>query len=215
MRHRGFPRDDHLCDFSVTPERSGARSYSGRIRKNQTAAGRTRADADRTRHFQCDVERALLLQVVARASERLPTRSKLVVQGPGENAGILTRRRVGVRIQDRVAQSSLVIEPFQGAARAWRHSAGHFHYGRANRWRSWTRCGLAISVGTGFLRLRSDRPRPGRTGQSPVPAQAELNKNHSVMEGVVAGVASMGIVFGVPNLGGEVKFEPSYSGIRW
>jgi phosphoribosylformylglycinamidine synthase subunit PurL len=40
----------------------------------------------------------------------------------------------------------------------------------------------------------------------------ELHKNHSVMEGVVSGVASYGNCFGVPNLGGETKFEPCYSG---
>ena len=42
--------------------------------------------------------------------------------------------------------------------------------------------------------------------------QAEIHKNHSVMEGVVSGVASYGNCFGVPNLGGETKFEPCYSG---
>ena len=40
----------------------------------------------------------------------------------------------------------------------------------------------------------------------------ELHKNHSVMDGVVGGVASYGNCFGVPNLGGETKFEPCYSG---
>ena len=40
----------------------------------------------------------------------------------------------------------------------------------------------------------------------------ELHKNHSVLEGVVSGVASYGNCFGVPNLGGETKFEPCYSG---
>ena len=43
-------------------------------------------------------------------------------------------------------------------------------------------------------------------------APAEIHKNHSVMEGVVSGIASYGNCFGVPNLGGEVKFEPCYSG---
>ena len=42
--------------------------------------------------------------------------------------------------------------------------------------------------------------------------QATLHKNHSVMEGVVSGVASYGNCFGVPNVGGETKFEPCYSG---
>ncbi len=32
------------------------------------------------------------------------------------------------------------------------------------------------------------------------------------MEGVVSGVASYGNCFGVPNVGGEVKFESCYSG---
>ena len=31
----------------------------------------------------------------------------------------------------------------------------------------------------------------------------EIHKNHSIMEGVVSGVASYGNCFGVPNLGGE------------
>jgi phosphoribosylformylglycinamidine synthase len=42
--------------------------------------------------------------------------------------------------------------------------------------------------------------------------QAEIHKNHSIMEGVVSGVASYGNCFGVPNLGGETKFEACYSG---
>ena len=39
-----------------------------------------------------------------------------------------------------------------------------------------------------------------------------MHKNHSVLEGVVSGIASYGNCFGVPNLGGETKFEPCYSG---
>jgi phosphoribosylformylglycinamidine synthase len=42
--------------------------------------------------------------------------------------------------------------------------------------------------------------------------KATLHKNHSVMEGVVSGIASYGNCFGVPNVGGEVKFESCYSG---
>src|SRR5438046_515065 len=40
---------------------------------------------------------------------------------------------------------------------------------------------------------------------------AEIHKNHSILEGVVSGIASYGNCFGVPNLGGETKFEPCYS----
>ncbi|HJT07128.1 MAG TPA: phosphoribosylformylglycinamidine synthase subunit PurL, partial [Stellaceae bacterium] len=39
-----------------------------------------------------------------------------------------------------------------------------------------------------------------------------IHKNHSILEGVVSGIASYGNCFGVPNLGGETKFEPCYSG---
>jgi len=48
----------------------------------------------------------------------------------------------------------------------------------------------------------------------PVPGvpEATIHKNHSVLEGVVSGVASYGNCFGVPNLGGETKFEPCYNG---
>ena len=38
------------------------------------------------------------------------------------------------------------------------------------------------------------------------------DRNHSILEGVVSGVASYGNCFGVPNLGGETKFESCYSG---
>src|SRR5436853_6551623 len=41
--------------------------------------------------------------------------------------------------------------------------------------------------------------------------QGEIHKNHSVMEGVISGIATYGNCFGVPNLGGETKFEPCYS----
>ena len=39
-----------------------------------------------------------------------------------------------------------------------------------------------------------------------------MHKNHSIVEGVVSGIAGYGNCFGVPNLGGETRFEPCYSG---
>jgi len=125
--------------------------------------------------------------------KRLPTRSKLVVQGPGENAGIIDIGdgwACAFKIESHNHPS--FIEPFQGAA---------------------------TGVG-GILRdIFTMGARPVAVMDSlrfgPIeaaPTQAELHKNHSVMEGVVSGVASYGNCFGVPNLGGEVKFEPCYSG---
>ncbi|HEU5457951.1 MAG TPA: phosphoribosylformylglycinamidine synthase subunit PurL, partial [Terracidiphilus sp.] len=43
-------------------------------------------------------------------------------------------------------------------------------------------------------------------------ARKLIAKNHSIVEGVVSGIAGYGNCFGVPNLGGETKFEPCYSG---
>ena len=42
--------------------------------------------------------------------------------------------------------------------------------------------------------------------------RATLHKNHSVVDGVVGGVASYGNCFGVPNVGGETRFESCYAG---
>lgn len=50
--------------------------------------------------------------------------------------------------------------------------------------------------------------------QAPATAASGIDyaKNRSVMEGVVHGVAGYGNCFGVPNLGGETRFEACYSG---
>jgi phosphoribosylformylglycinamidine synthase len=40
----------------------------------------------------------------------------------------------------------------------------------------------------------------------------ERRKNHAIVEGVVSGIAGYSNCFGVPNLGGETKFESCYSG---
>jgi phosphoribosylformylglycinamidine synthase len=42
--------------------------------------------------------------------------------------------------------------------------------------------------------------------------RSEAANNHLIMTGVVHGVAGYGNCFGVPNLGGETRFEPCYSG---
>ena len=44
------------------------------------------------------------------------------------------------------------------------------------------------------------------------PDEALRRKNHQIVSGVVAGIAGYGNCFGVPNLGGETRFEPCYSG---
>ena len=137
--------------------------------------------------------------------KRLPTRSKLVLQGPGENAGIIDIGdgwACAFKIESHNHPS--FIEPFQGAAT-----------GVGGILRDiFTMGARPVAV---MDSLRFGPISVGQAGQSPaptqaIPAQSEIRKNHSVMEGVVSGIASYGNCFGVPNLGGEVKFEPCYSG---
>jgi phosphoribosylformylglycinamidine synthase II len=129
--------------------------------------------------------------------KRLPTRSKLVVQGPGENAGIIDIGdgwACAFKIESHNHPS--FIEPFQGAATG----VG----------------GILRDIFTmgarPFAVMDSLRFGPISSGGSGKGTdQATLHRNHSVLEGVVSGIASYGNCFGVPNLGGETKFEACYS----
>jgi phosphoribosylformylglycinamidine synthase len=140
--------------------------------------------------------------------KRLPTRSKLVVQGPGENAGIIDIGdgwACAFKIESHNHPS--FIEPFQGATT-----------GVGGILRDIFTMGARPVAVMDSLRFgpiaESKAAGATRTAElrSAVPTQAEIHKNHSIMEGVVSGVASYGNCFGVPNLGGETKFEPCYSG---
>jgi phosphoribosylformylglycinamidine synthase II len=143
--------------------------------------------------------------------KRLPTRSRRVVQGPGENAGIIDIGdgwACAFKIESHNHPS--FIEPFQGAAT-----------GVGGILRDIFTMGARPVAVMDSLRFGPITER--RVARAPSPAnadadsnvratQAEIHKNHSVMEGVVSGVASYGNCFGVPNLGGETKFEACYSG---
>ena len=138
--------------------------------------------------------------------KRLPTRSKLVVQGPGENAGIIDIGdgwACAFKIESHNHPS--FIEPFQGAATGVGGILRDIFTMGARP------VAIMDSLRFGPIEAAAELRSPGQPGAA-VPTQVELHKNHSVMEGVVSGVASYGNCFGVPNLGGEVKFEPSYSG---
>jgi len=133
--------------------------------------------------------------------KRLPTRSKLVVQGPGENAGIVDIGdgwACAFKIESHNHPS--FIEPFQGAAT-----------GVGGILRDIFTMGARPVAVMDSLRFGPIQAAE-YAGEGARATQAEIHKNHSVMEGVVSGVASYGNCFGVPNLGGEVKFEPCYSG---
>ncbi|MGO9865797.1 MAG: phosphoribosylformylglycinamidine synthase subunit PurL [Terriglobales bacterium] len=136
--------------------------------------------------------------------KRLPTRSKLVLQGPGENAGIVDIGdgwACAFKIESHNHPS--FIEPFQGAATGVGGILRDIFTMGARP--------VAVMDSLRFGPIQAELRSAGQPGAA-VPTQAEIHKNHSVMEGVVAGIASYGNCFGVPNLGGEVKFEPCYSG---
>ncbi len=127
--------------------------------------------------------------------KRLPTKSERVVQGPGENAGIID---VGdgwacaFKIESHNHPS--YIEPFQGAATG----VG----------------GILRDIFTMNARPLAvmDSLRFGPLTAEPGVPEELVRRNHAVMEGVVAGVSHYGNCFGVPNLGGETRFEACYSG---
>ena len=117
---------------------------------------------------------------------RLPTTGPKVIQGPGENAGV-------VDIGDGFAavfkmeshNHPSFIEPYQGAAT-----------GMGGILRDVFTMGARPIAGLNSLRFgRPDHPRT-----------AEL------LRGVVAGIGGYGNAFGVPTVGGELQFDASYDG---
>ena len=142
--------------------------------------------------------------------KRLPTRSKLVVQGPGENAGIIDIGEgwaCAFKIESHNHPS--FIEPFQGATTGVGGILRDIFTMGARP--------VAVMDSLRFGPISQPKTNPhisqkkGDMGH-PELDQAMIHRNHSILEGVVGGVASYGNCFGVPNVGGETKFEASYSG---
>jgi phosphoribosylformylglycinamidine synthase subunit PurL len=133
---------------------------------------------------------------------RLPTRGERttgpgsVVQGPGENAGIIDIGdgwACAFKIESHNHPS--YIEPFQGATT-----------GVGGILRDIFTMGARPLAVMDSLRFGPLSTEDGESDPSIV------RRNHRTVEGVVAGVAHYGNCFGVPNLGGETRFEPCYSG---
>ena len=115
----------------------------------------------------------------------LPTKNYKVIQGPGENAGI-------VDIEDNDALVFKIeshnhpsyIEPYQGAA---------------------------TGVG-GILRdIFTMGARPIATLNSIHFGSHKHPKTKNLLNGVVSGIGGYGNCMGIPTVGGEVKFDPSYN----
>src|ERR1700678_885990 len=132
--------------------------------------------------------------------KRLPTKGTRlagpgsVVQGPGENAAIID---VGdgwacaFKIESHNHPS--YIEPHQGAAT-----------GVGGILRDIFTMGARPLAVMDYLRF-------GPLEEAE-PDEALRRRNHQITTGVVHGVAGYGNCFGVPNLGGETRFESCYSG---
>ena len=126
--------------------------------------------------------------------KRLPTRSKLVVQGPGENAGV-------VDIGDGLVAAFKIeshnhpsyVEPFQGATTG----VG----------------GILRDIFTMGARPIAvlDSLRFGEIASGEETSERYAAANRRILDGVIRGIGNYGNCFGVPTIGGEVGFEPCYS----
>lgn len=115
-----------------------------------------------------------------------PTSGPRILVGPGENAGVVDLgegQRLAFKIESHNHPSA--VEPFQGAA---------------------------TGVG-GILRdIFTMGARPIALLNALRFGPLDDPRNVGLMEGVVAGIAHYGNCVGVPTVGGEVAFDPSYSG---
>jgi phosphoribosylformylglycinamidine synthase subunit PurL len=128
---------------------------------------------------------------------KLPTRGPHVVQGPGENAGVVDigDGLVAVfKIESHNHPS--FVEPFQGAAT-----------GVGGILRDIFTMGARPIAVLDSLRFGPIEPGPGAgnaTGE-------EIARDRRILDGVIRGIGFYGNCFGVPTVGGEVIFEPCYS----
>jgi phosphoribosylformylglycinamidine (FGAM) synthase-like enzyme len=138
--------------------------------------------------------------------KRLPTKGERtsgpgsVVQGPGENAGIID---VGdgwacaFKIESHNHPS--YIEPYQGAATGVGGILRDIFTMNARP--------LAVMDSLRFGPLEQGTGIRDQASEEP-----DYARNRHTMQGVVHGVAGYGNCFGVPNVGGETRFEECYSG---
>jgi phosphoribosylformylglycinamidine synthase subunit PurL len=129
--------------------------------------------------------------------KRLPTEGKYVVQGPGENAGVVD---IGdglcavFKIESHNHPS--FVEPFQGAAT-----------GVGGILRDIFTMGARPIAVLDSLRFGPIAAGPGAGNATP----EEIARNRRILDGVIRGIGFYGNCFGVPTVGGEVVFEPCYS----
>ena len=117
---------------------------------------------------------------------KLPTKNKYVIQGPGENAGVIDIGDDDVAIFKIESHNHpSYIEPYQGAA---------------------------TGVG-GILRdVFTMGARPVANLNSIRFGRPEHPKTKYLLNGVVSGIAGYGNCMGIPTVGGEVEFDECYDG---
>jgi phosphoribosylformylglycinamidine synthase subunit PurL len=142
--------------------------------------------------------------------KRLPTRGKLVVQGPGENAGV-------VDIGDGLVAAFKIeshnhpsyVEPFQGATTGVGGILRDIFTMGARP--------IAILDSLRFGPVTAEGNVDARSGAAISASGDSANDtagiaaNRRILDGVIRGVAHYGNCFGVPTVGGEVGFEPCYA----
>jgi phosphoribosylformylglycinamidine synthase subunit PurL len=129
--------------------------------------------------------------------KRLPVRGKLVVQGPGENAGV-------VDIGDGLVAAFKIeshnhpsfVEPFQGATTGVGGILRDIFTMGARP--------IAVLDSLRFGPITVDNSAPSVSAET-------IAKNRRILDGVIRGIANYGNSFGVPTIGGEICFEPCYS----
>src|SRR5438552_6086793 len=150
--------------------------------------------------------------------KRLPTRGKLVVQGPGENAGV-------VDIGDGLVAAFKIeshnhpsyVEPFQGATTGvggilrdiFTMGARPVAVLDSLRFGPITTEGFVDARSSSVSLVGAQHAAP-QLGNRPSDS-ATLSANRRILDGVIRGVGSYGNSFGVPTVGGEVGFEPCYA----
>jgi len=136
--------------------------------------------------------------------KRLPTRGKLVVQGPGENAGV-------VDIGDGLVAAFKIeshnhpsfVEPFQGATTGVGGILRDIFTMGARP--------IAVLDSLRFGSITKQGDVDARFARNQQTNETAIAANRRILDGVIRGVAHYGNCFGVPTVGGEVCFEPCYS----
>lgn len=117
---------------------------------------------------------------------KFPTQGPQVLQGPGENAGVVdVGDNIGIAFKLESHNHPSAIEPYQGAA---------------------------TGVGGIIRDIFAMGARPIASLNSLRFGELTSEKVKSLFRGVVAGIGGYGNCIGIPTVGGEVFFHPSYQG---